>query len=124
MKTTDKIDVKEIEYGIYSYIMQDFAEYFNNRMNVYKGIVNYLDSITNHHLITTTTDNIYNEYVDFCKRSNISCLTPKSFAKVMTGMCGFTITRTSHRNGKDKNGKELRKVEFYYEYGGGTNANS
>lgn len=29
MKTTDKLDVKEIEYGIYSYIMQDFAEYFN-----------------------------------------------------------------------------------------------
>lgn len=24
METTDKLDVKEIEYGIYSYIMQDF----------------------------------------------------------------------------------------------------
>ena len=53
MKTTDKLDVKEIEFGIYSYIMQDFAEYFNNRMNVYKGVVMYLDNITNHHLITT-----------------------------------------------------------------------
>lgn len=123
MKTTDKLDVKDIEYGIYSYIMQDFAEYFNNRMNVYKGVVNYLDTITNHHLITTTTDNIYNEYKTFCERENISCLTPKSFAKVMTGMCGFIITRTSHRNGKDKNGKEKRIVEFYYEMGG-KNANT
>lgn len=123
MKTTDKLDVKEIEYEIYSYIMQDFAEYFNNRMNVYKGVVNYLDTITNHHLITTTTDNIYEEYKTFCERENISCLTPKSFAKVMTGMCGFIITRTSHRNGKDKNGKEIRKFETYYEMGG-KNANS
>lgn len=109
----DKLDVKEIEFGIYSYIMQDFAEYFNNRMNVYKGVVNYLDTITQKHINNTTTDNIYNEYKAYCEHEKISCLTPKSFARVMTGMCGFTITRTSHRNGKEK-----REYEFYYEWGG------
>lgn len=115
----DRLDIKNIEYGIYSYIMQDFAEYFNNRMSIYKGVVNYLDTITMKHLNNTTTDNIYNEYVEYCKREKISCLTPKSFAKVMTGMCGFTITRTSHRNEKEK-----RDVQFFYEYGGVTNENS
>lgn len=110
----DKLNIKDIEFGIYSYIMQDFAEYFNNRMNIYKGVVNYLNSITMKHFNNTTTDNIYNEYTKYCEREKISCLTAKSFAKVMTGMCGFTITRTSHRNGKEK-----REYEFYYEYGGG-----
>lgn len=41
--------------------MQDFAEYFNNRMNIYKGVVMYLDTIT------TTTNNIYDEYKTFVK---------------------------------------------------------
>lgn len=52
----DRLDIKNIEYGIYSYIMQDFAEYFNNRMNIYKGVVNYLDTITMKHLNNTTTE--------------------------------------------------------------------
>lgn len=109
----ERLDIKNIEYGIYSYIMQDFAEYFNNRMNVYKGVINYLDTITMKHLNNTTTDDIYNEYVENCKREKISCLNPKSFAKVMTGMCDFTITRTSQRHGKEK-----REYKTYYEYGG------
>lgn len=100
---SNELDIKKIEYGIYSHIMQDFAEYFNNRMNVYSGVTAYLSSITKQHFNDITTDEVYKEYKQYCENNNLVCLKPKSFGRVMNGMCGFETTR-----------KKVKGVYYYY----------
>lgn len=101
----DKLNIKSIEFGIYTYIQNDYAEYFNNRMKVYGGVISYLDSITKKHMDNTTTGDIYLEYVEHCEKNGIDVLKPKSFGKIMNGMCGFETTRT----------KKQGKMYYYYQ---------
>lgn len=106
-----KFNVGKIELEIYHNICADFAEYAENRLKVYRGITAFLSSISMENFLNTPSEMVYELYNNFCTKNNIPCLTRKSFAKAMTGLCGFKSVQHK-RNGANIHYFEIGDIEL------------
>ena len=97
----DELDMSRIEFNIYTNIVADFSEYYNNRMKVYESVLKYLSSVSRQFFITTDNVKVYEDYKKWCEDNNFTPFKQKSFAKFINS-CGFELVRTCKGSGTNK----------------------
>lgn len=94
-----KLDISEIENGVYAKICTEFADFCEKKLEIYKTVFGFLKTVTVEDMLSLTTNEIYKKYEVFCKENEFQPLKNTVFSKVIC-KCGFNCFRTTRSGQK------------------------